>query len=119
MVLRRSQPTDIEKPEDVFGLFDEPVISIPDRDEPNKWHHFSSEEEADAWTTSEDIERARAAAGAWSDIDHDDMMGGLSLIRQSIVPTRPIEVDWDEEAWDVTCWIQVRSVPTSKVSLPR
>lgn len=97
MALRRPHPTDVEDPEEMTGLFDEPIISIPDRDDPNKWHHFYTEEAADAWTTPEDIERAKAAAGAWSDIDYDEMMAALDRIRHESSPTPPIEFDWDDD----------------------
>ncbi len=48
MALRRPQPTNVEESEEATGLFDEPIISIPDREDPNKWHHFYTEKEADA-----------------------------------------------------------------------
>jgi len=93
MSLRCPQPSVVEDSVEAAAYFDEPIISIPDRNDSNTWHHFSTEEEADAWTTSEDIERAKVAAGAWSDIDYDEMMDALCLIRLSSVPTLPIELD--------------------------
>ena len=97
MALPRTQPTQIDDPEEAIGLLHEPIISIPDRDDPTKWRHFFTEEEADSYVTPEDIARARAVAGAWSDLDLDEMLDALDRIRHESVPTPPIEFDWDDE----------------------
>ena len=100
MALRRpnqAQPVESADDPEVSALDDEPIISIPDRDDPNVWHHFYTEEDADAYTTREDIERAKAAAGAWGDIDYDEMLDALDRIRHESTPTPPIEFDWDDE----------------------
>ena len=77
------------------ALDDEPIISIPDRDDPTRWHNFYTEEDADAYAGREGIERALAAAGAWSDLDYDEMLDAVDRIRHASVPTPPIEFDWD------------------------
>ncbi len=97
MAVRRPRPDETVDDTIVSPLFDEPIISIPDRDDPTRWRHFYTEEEADAYVTPEDIARARATAGAWSDLDLDEMLDALDRIRHESVPTPPIEFDWDDD----------------------
>ncbi len=98
MALRRPQPAQVEDPEEPAGLVDEPIISIPDRDDPTNWRHFYTEEAADAYAGREGIERALALAGAWSDLDLDETLDALDRIRHESVPTPPIEFDWDDDS---------------------
>jgi len=100
MALRRphqTRPVESDDVPEVSALDDETIISIPDRDDPTRWRHFYTEEDADAYTGREGIERALAAAGAWSDLEYDEMLDALDRIRHSSVPTPPIEFDWDED----------------------
>jgi hypothetical protein len=60
----------------------EPVYMRPVDDEGREWDCFWSEEEADAATTDEDIEQALALAGAWSDLDADEVLAGLERLRR-------------------------------------
>lgn len=100
MALRRpsqTRPVESAGNPDVSALDDEPIISIPDRDDPALWHHFFTEEDADAYGGREGIKRALALAGAWSDLDFDEMLDALDRIRHESVPTPPIEFDWDDD----------------------
>jgi len=51
------------------------------------------EENADASAGREGIERAFVLAGAWRDLDYNEMKDALNCIGHESVPTPPIEFD--------------------------
>jgi hypothetical protein len=55
---------------------------LPVDDEGKEWHYFWSEEEVDAAITDDVIRAAQAMAGAWSDLDADEILRGLDRLRQ-------------------------------------
>jgi len=73
----------------------EPLIVIPIEvdGEEVEWV-FTSEEEADAalaGRAERDVQEALGLAGAWSDLDFDDMMDELDRIRHANPPSPPLE----------------------------
>ncbi len=53
--------------------------------------YFFSDEEMSAAITPEVVARALALAGAWSDLDADEMLTALERIRHGSVPTPPLD----------------------------
>jgi hypothetical protein len=60
----------------------EPLYLLPIDEEGKEWRSFWSEEEVDAAITDDVIREARAMAGAWSDLDADEILRGLDRLRQ-------------------------------------
>jgi hypothetical protein len=60
----------------------EPLYLLPIDDEGKEWRSFWSEEGVDAAITDDVIRDAQAMAGAWSDLDADEILGGLERLRQ-------------------------------------
>jgi hypothetical protein len=73
----------------------EPILMRPVDDEGRVWEYFWTEEEADAAVTDEDIQLALEAAGAWSDLDADEVLAGLERLRRERKPRPPIGPDGD------------------------
>lgn len=73
----------------------EPILMRPIDDEGLEWEYFWTEEAADAAVTDEDIQLALDAAGAWSDLDADEVLAGLERLRRERKPTPPIGPDLD------------------------
>jgi hypothetical protein len=53
--------------------------------------YFVDDDEADAQSSPASIQRALDLAGAWSDLDWDEMEEALDRIRHESIPTPPIE----------------------------
>ena len=71
---------------------DQPLIALPSRSNgKDTVHYFVDEEAADAAITDEDIQRALVLAGAWSDLDWDEMEAELYRIGHETPPSPPIE----------------------------
>jgi tRNA(fMet)-specific endonuclease VapC len=70
----------------------QPLIAIPDPDEPGTTYYFVSEEDAKAFIGPGATERALALAGVWSDLDWDEMVEALDRIRHESKPTPPIDL---------------------------
>jgi hypothetical protein len=69
---------------------DERLYIVPSEDGLSE-QYFFSDEEADAAATPEGIAQALALAGAWSDLDADEMLAALERIRHESTPTPPID----------------------------
>ncbi|MGH2561446.1 MAG: hypothetical protein ACRDJH_20470 [Thermomicrobiales bacterium] len=71
---------------------DQPLIGIilPD-DGREVTRYFADEASADAAVSAQTAARARALAGAWSDLDWDEAVEELDRIRHDSVPTTPID----------------------------
>jgi hypothetical protein len=54
-------------------------------------HYFADEADADAAVAAQTVADARALAGAWSDLDWEEMVEELDRIRHANPPTPPIE----------------------------
>ena len=71
----------------------EPLIGIPfEEDGRVVVKYFCSEEEADKATAADSPEGALALAGAWADLDWDDMERELDRIRHESPPSAPISL---------------------------
>ena len=69
---------------------DQPLIAIPfEKDGRQVVRYFTSEEDADA-ATRDSIQQALDLAGAWADLDWDEMEAALYRIRHESPPTPPI-----------------------------
>jgi phosphoribosyl-ATP pyrophosphohydrolase len=55
--------------------------------------YVTSDDAADAATSSADIQAALATIGAFSDLDFDDMMDALDRNRDANLPTPPIDLE--------------------------
>ena len=54
---------------------------------------ISEETQADHAVSNDATKKALALAGAWSDLDFDEMLDALDHIRHDSKPTPPIELD--------------------------
>lgn len=66
-------------------------LPIPDENGNETFQYFTDEDAAEAAVRPFIGDGARALAGAWSDLDWDEMERDLDRIRHQSVPTPPIE----------------------------
>lgn len=72
----------------------QPLIGIPFREHGKEViRYFSEEEQADKAVSEDMTKQALRLAGAWSDLDWDEMEKELDRIRHESKPTPPIELD--------------------------
>ena len=71
----------------------QPLIAIPVEENGEEVvYYFNSYKEADAFTKKHNsVQKALAAAGAWSDLDFDEMLNELDKIRHRSNPTPPFD----------------------------
>jgi hypothetical protein len=85
------------EPQQARGLAarpDRPLIGIPVREGGREAvRYFTDEAAADAAVTDAAVEEALGLAGAWSDLDWEDLATVLDRIRHESKPTPPIELD--------------------------
>jgi hypothetical protein len=71
---------------------DQPLIAVPvDGDGQPRVAYYTSDAAADAALTDEVIRRAKALAGAWADLNWDEVAAELHRIRHQTPPTPPAE----------------------------
>ena len=72
----------------------QPLIGIPFQENGKEViRYFSEEEQADKAVSEDTTKAALRLAGAWSDLDWDEMENALDHIRHDSKPTPPIELD--------------------------
>ena len=72
----------------------QPLIGIPFQENGKEViRYFSEEAQADKAVSEDAKQKALALAGAWSDLDFDEMLDALDHIRHDSKPTPPIELD--------------------------
>jgi len=72
----------------------QPLIGIPFEENGKEViRYFSEETQADHAVSSDATKKALELAGAWSDLDGDEMLDALDHIRHDSKPTPPIELD--------------------------
>ena len=72
----------------------QPLIGIPfQTDGKEVIQYFSEEEQADQAVSEDATKKALELAGAWSDLDFDEMLDALDHIRHDSKPTPPIELE--------------------------
>lgn len=72
---------------------DQPLIGIINQENGfNVVHYFTKEEEADAASSQKAVQRALDLAGAWSDLNWEEMETALDRIRHESQPTPPIHL---------------------------
>jgi hypothetical protein len=72
---------------------DEPLIALVFEENGREVvRYFTSDEEADAAVGPDSIQAALDLAGAWSDLDWDEMVEGLDRIRHESPPSPPISI---------------------------
>ncbi len=72
---------------------DQPLIGlILEQDGQEVTQYFADEAQADAAVAATTLADARALAGAWSDLDWEEMVKALDRIRHGSQPTPPIEL---------------------------
>ena len=72
----------------------QPLIGIPFQEHGKEIiRYFSQEELADQAVSEDATHKALSLAGAWSDLDWEDMQQELDRIRHQSQPTPPIELD--------------------------
>ena len=72
----------------------QPLISIPfDENGHQVTRYFADEAAADAAMGSDVTTDALNLAGAWCDLDFDEMVAALDRIRHESKPTPPIDLD--------------------------
>ena len=82
----------VEPLPDLVSDGDQPLIAIPmEEDGREVVRYFADEAAADAATPDEGIQEALSLAGAWSDLDWDEMEAGLHRMRHEAPPTPPID----------------------------
>lgn len=85
----RGEPARPALPDDARLLVDEdqPLIAIPmDEDGRRGVAYYTSDATADAALTDEAVQRAKALAGAWADLDWDEVAAELHRIRHEASP---------------------------------
>jgi hypothetical protein len=65
------------------------IVLIEDGQEVTRY--YADEAEADATVAAQTVADARALAGAWSDLDWEEMVDELDRIRHANPPTSPID----------------------------
>ena len=71
----------------------QPLIGIPFEEKGQEVvRYFAREDEADRAVADEEVEDALSLAGAWSDLDWEEMVEALDRIRHESKPTPPIEL---------------------------
>ena len=81
-----------ESPRFLIVRSNEELVAIPmDVDGEGVTCYFVADTEADAGPSDTSLERALSLAGAWSDLDWDEMAEELDRIRHAGAPTPPIE----------------------------
>jgi hypothetical protein len=65
------------------------IVLIEDGQEVTRY--FADEAEADTAAAAQTVADARALAGAWSDLDWEEMVEELDRIRHANTPTPPID----------------------------
>ncbi|MBM2812301.1 MAG: hypothetical protein HW416_3060 [Chloroflexi bacterium] len=82
----------IEQPNSMIVRCDQPLIGVPVRkDGEDMVRYVADEEELEKSSGKSGVERALALAGAWSDLDADEMLDALDRIRHESKPTPPID----------------------------
>ena len=72
----------------------QPLIGIPFEENGQEViRYFSEETQADQAVSKDATQQALDLAGAWSDLDWDEMERALDRIRHESTPTPPIELD--------------------------
>ncbi len=72
---------------------DEPLIGVILREDGQEVvRYFAEEEAANAASTPTSIQRALSLAGAWSDLDWEELETAFERIRHEGQPTPPIEL---------------------------
>jgi hypothetical protein len=83
-----------DEPTSITALPNAPLIALlVNVDGHDVVRYFTSEEDAEAAISDEDIEQAVATFGAWSDLDADEVLAELDRIRHESPPTPPIDLD--------------------------
>jgi hypothetical protein len=73
---------------------DQPLIGVPGRENGRDVvRYFASEADADAALTDGAVHDALSLAGAWSDLDWDEMIDALDRIGHDSTPTPPIDLE--------------------------
>lgn len=73
---------------------DRPLIGVPARENGREVVRSSTDETAaDAAQTDDDLRRALAAIGSWSDLDGEDVLAALDRIRHESEPTPPLDLE--------------------------
>jgi hypothetical protein len=81
-----------ERPRGMTARGDQPLIGILIRaDGQDLVRYVADEGDLENGSSSNSVERALALAGAWSDLDADEMLDGLNRIRHKSRPTLPID----------------------------
>ena len=72
----------------------QPLIGIPFVENGKEViRYFAEETQADHAVSNDAKEKALELAGAWSDLDFDEMLDALDHIRHDSKPTPPIDLD--------------------------
>ena len=72
----------------------QPLIGIPFEENGQEVvRYFSEEAQADKAVSEDATQTALDLAGAWSDLDFDEMLEALDHIRHDSKPTPPLELD--------------------------
>jgi hypothetical protein len=73
---------------------DQPLIGlVEERGNQPVVRYFTDEEDADATSNEQSIQRALELAGAWKDLDWAEAAEDFDRIRHGSVPTPPVDLD--------------------------
>ncbi len=82
-----------EQSDRMISFMDQPLIGIIFHDKgQDVVHYFAEDFEADAASSRYGVQEALALAGAWSDLNWDDIEKGLDSIRHESQPTPPFSL---------------------------
>jgi hypothetical protein len=82
-----------EPPPRLAAGSDEPLIALVFEENGEEVvRYFADDETADAAAPADSIQAARDLAGAWSDLDWDEMVEALDQIRHQTPPSPPLSL---------------------------
>lgn len=81
----------IDQPTSMIVGPDQPLIGVIIREDGKDMVRYVADEDQLEKSGQSSVERALALAGAWSDLDADEMLDALDRIRHESKPTPPID----------------------------
>jgi hypothetical protein len=73
---------------------DRPLIGVPARENGREVvRYYTDDAAADAAQTDDDVRRALAAIGSWSDLDGEETLAALDRIRHESEPSPPLDLE--------------------------
>jgi hypothetical protein len=72
---------------------DRPLIGVPAREDGREVVRYYTDEAAADAAQTDDVRRALAAIGSWSDLDGEETLAALDRIRHEREPSPPLDLE--------------------------